>query len=193
MHARVGIALLIVGVTTAATGCTTPRDDRIEPVYDRSSGRLQLLKYDENGDGTIDTWSYMDGARVVRIELDRNQDAIIDRWEYYRSNQTIEKVGTSRVGANTPDAWAFYDAGGAITRLELSIRRNGQVDRVEFYERGVRVRAEEDTNGDGQVDKWEVYEGARLESIALDTRHRGAPDRRIRYAQDGTVNVEPLP
>ena len=39
---------------------------RIEPTYDRA-GRLQLLKYDANGDGRVDTWSYMDGATVVRI------------------------------------------------------------------------------------------------------------------------------
>ena len=27
-----------------------------------------LLKYDSNGNGKVDTWSYMDGARIVRIE-----------------------------------------------------------------------------------------------------------------------------
>jgi hypothetical protein len=191
-RATVGIPVLIVGLTSA--GCEAPsRDDRIEPVYDAATGRLQLLKYDANGDGTIDTWSYMDGARVVRIELDPDQNTIIDRWEYYAPDQTLEKVGTSRAADNTPDSWAFYDAGGTVTRIEISTRRTGTIDRVEYYERGARVRAEEDTNADGRIDKWESYDGARLASVAFDTRQRGIPDRRVVYAQDGTARLEELP
>ncbi len=190
--ACVGIPILVVGLTSA--GCAQPgTDGQVEPVYDQTTGRLQLLKYDANADGTIDTWSYMDGARVVRIELDPNQDTVIDRWEYYRPDQTVEKVGTSRAGDNTPDSWAFYDASGAMTKLELSTQRNGMVDRIEYYEAGARVRAEEDTNADGRIDKWERYEGSRLASVAIDTRQRGTPDRRVMYAQDGKVRVEELP
>jgi hypothetical protein len=191
-RAGVGIPILVVGL--ASGGCAQPGEDgRVEPVYDETTGRLQLLKYDANGDGTIDTFSYMDGTRVVRIELDPNQDSVIDRWEYYRPDQTVEKVGTSRAGDNRPDSWAFFDASGAMTKLELSTRRNGMVDRVEYYEAGARVRAEEDTNADGQIDKWEMYEGSRLASVAFDTRQRGTPDRRVTYAQDGTVRVDELP
>lgn len=172
---------------------TPPAGGRVEPVYDDATGRLQLLKYDANGDGTIDTWSYMDGARVVRIELDRDQNNIIERWEYYGPDQAIEKVGTSRAGDNTPDSWAFYDGSGTMTRLELSTHRDGKVDRVEYYEAGVRVRAEEDTTADGRIDKWEEYEGERLASVAFDTEQRGTPDRKVLYAQDGTVRTEELP
>jgi hypothetical protein len=57
----------------------------------------------------------------------------------------------------------------------------------------VRVRAEEDSNADGRIDKWEEYDGARLVSVAVDTERRGTPDRRIVYAQDGTVRTERLP
>ena len=190
--ASVGIPILIVGLASSACG-TPPTDGRVAPVYDDSTGRLQLLKYDANGDGTIDTWSYMDGARVVRIELDPDQNNVIDRWEYYGADQTIEKIGASRAGDNTPDSWAFYDRGGMVTRVELSTHRDGRVDRVEFYEGGVRVRAEEDSNMDGRIDKWEVYEGERLASVALDTQQRGTPNRKILYAQDGTVRTEELP
>ncbi len=192
LRAGVGIPILIVGLTSAS--CGTPLGGgRVEPVYDDATGRLQLLKYDADGDGTIDTWSYMDGARVVRIELDLDQNNVIDRWESYGPDQAIEKVGSSRAGDNTPDSWAFYDTGGTITKLELSTHRDGTVDRVEYYEAGARVRAEEDTNADGHVDKWEVYEGTRLAAVSLDTQQRGRPDRRVVYAQDGTVRLEQLP
>ena len=192
LSAGVGIPILIVGLTSAACG-TPAGGGRVEPVYDDATGRLQLLKYDANGDGTIDTWSYMDGARVVRIELDPDQNNVIDRWEYYGPDQAIEKVGTSRTGDNTPDSWAFYDGSGTITKLELSTHRDGTVDRFEYYEAGARVRAEEDTNADGRVDKWEVYDGTRLAAVSVDTQQRGRPDRRVVYAQDGSVRIEELP
>jgi hypothetical protein len=192
LYAGVGIPILIVGLTSVACG-TPPGGGRVEPVYDDASGRLQLLKYDANGDGTIDTWSYMDGARVVRIELDPDQNNVVDRWEYYGPDQTIEKVGASRAGDSTPDSWAFYDRGGTMFKLELSTLRNGTIDRIEYFEAAVRVRAEEDTDADGRIDKWEEYDGPRLASVALDTQRRGTPDRRVVYAQDGTVRTERLP
>ena len=46
---------------------------------------------------------------------------------------------------------------------------DGKIDRVEFYEHDVMVRAEEDTDADGKLDKWETYDGARLASVAFDT------------------------
>ena len=69
---------------------------RISPEYDQTTGKLKLLKYDSNSDGKVDTWSYMDGARIVRIEIDQNEDGKIDRWEYYDENRKLEKIGFSR-------------------------------------------------------------------------------------------------
>src|SRR4051812_29866207 len=69
---------------------------QIQPVYDKQTGRLQLLKYDSNKNGTIDTVSYMDGSRVLRIEIDADEDGKVERWEYYGADQKIEKIGLSR-------------------------------------------------------------------------------------------------
>ena len=187
------IPLLIAALAGVRCGSSGDEKARLEPIYDQVTGRLQLLKYDANGDGKVDTWSYMDGARVVRIELDPDQNDVIDRWEYYAPDQTIEKIGSSRSHDGTVDSWAYYDVAGAIARLELSTRRNGRVDRVEYYEKGAMVRAEQDTSGDGRVDKWETYEGPRLASVAFDTRQRGTPDRRLVYGPDGSARLEVLP
>lgn len=187
------LALAVLGAALL-TACGNPRDarERIEPVYDAATGRLQLLKYDANGDGRIDTWSYMDGARVVRIELDTNEDSSIDRWEYYGPDQRIEKVGTSRAANGAPDTWAYYSEAGTISRLDLSSKHNGIVDRIEYYGDGVLIRAEEDTTGDGRIDKWEAYDGTRLSSVAFDTLNTGVPDRRLVYSADGTARLELL-
>jgi hypothetical protein len=156
---------------------------KIEPTY-KQTGRLQLHRYDSNGDGKFDTFSH-GRNRILRIEIDQNEDGRIDRWEYYGADQKLEKVGFSRAQDGIEDAWSFFDTAGATERIEISTRRNHKVDRIEHYEKGTLVRAEEDGDGDGRFDKWETYDGARLASVAFDTLHHGTPDRRLIYGADG--------
>ncbi len=163
---------------------------KIEPVYNKYSGRLTQLKYDSNGDGKFDTFSYMDGATILRIEIDQDEDGKIDRWEYYGPGQKLEKAGFSRAQDGVEDAWQYFDASGALSRIEVSTRRDKKIDRIQYYEKGVLVRAEEDTDRDGKMDKWETYDGERLAVVAFDETHRGTPSRRIIYGADGAARVE---
>ncbi len=82
----------------------------------------------------------------------------------------------------------------SIEKVELSTKRDGTVDRTEYYERqgteDVLVRAEEDGDEDGLLDKWETYDAGRLTSVAFDTTKDGRPDRRLLYGADGNVTVE---
>ena len=191
-YRNVAVAAPVLMAALAALSCSTEREaakKRITPEYDKN-GKLQLLKYDSKGNGKVDTWSYMDGARVVRIEIDKDGDGTIDRWEYYGPDQKLEKVGLSRPNDGKEDAWSFAGPDGAIARIEVSTHRDGRIDRVEYYEHDVMVRAEEDTDADGKMDKWETYDGARLTSVAFDTAHRGVPDRRLTYGPGGTASME---
>lgn len=170
--------------------CSEPSQSRIEPVYDPKTGLLQLLKYDANNDGKTDTWRYMDGALVTRIEVDRDQDGKIDRWEHYDTAQKLQNVGVSLANDGVEDAWTYFGADGAPIRTESSPRRNGKIERVEHFEHGVLSRAEEDSDGDGLNDKWETYNATRLVMVAFDTMRRGAPDRRLVYGDDGSARFE---
>lgn len=194
MHrpARKYSAALLTAVLVSACGAAADQSPQMQQVYD-DTGKLQLLKYDSNGNGTVDTWSYMDGPRIVRIELDADEDGVIDRWEYYTPSQQIEKVGSSRGKDGNVDSWAYYASDGSIVRLERSTRRDGVVSRTERYQQGVLLSAEEDTNGDAHVDKWEEYDQGRLATVAFDTTHRGTPDRRLVYGVNGTVRLEISP
>ena len=180
------IALLMAGCHDRAKD---EASKRITPEYDKATGKLKLLKYDSDGNGVVDTVSFMDGARVVRIEIDKNEDGKVDRWEYYDANQKLERVGTSRANDGNVDTWTYpaADADGTTSRVELSTKRDGRVTRTEFYEGGVLARAQEDTDGNGTVDKWETYANGVVSSVAFDTEGTGHPTRRLAYGANGQV------
>src|SRR5262245_21732994 len=117
----------------------------ILPEYDSKTGKLTLIRYDSDHNGRTDTWSYMDGARIVRIEIDRNEDGRIERWEHYAEGNTLTKVGFSRRNDGVEDAWIFGKSDGTIDRIEISTRRDGVIDRIEHYEKNLLLTAEEDT------------------------------------------------
>ena len=185
-----GVVVALAISMTACQGRDPDAAKRIQPVYDQKTGKLQLLKYDSDKNGVIDTWSYMDGARVVRIEIDKDEDGKIDRWEYYGPDQKLEKVGFSRLKDGKEDAWSYAGPDGSIVRIDVSTRRDGKVNRTEHYKNDVLVTAEEDSDEDGQIDKWETYDGERLASVAFDTMHRGKPDRRLIYGPGGSARLE---
>ena len=70
---------------------------------------------------------------------------------------------------------------GSIERIEVSTKRDGKTNRIEFYENGAMARAEEDTDADGRVDKWERYESGALVSVSFDTTKSGKPTTTIDY------------
>jgi hypothetical protein len=52
-----GIGILVYALILPGCSSQSEASKRIQPVYDQKTGKLQLLKYDANGNGTIDTWS----------------------------------------------------------------------------------------------------------------------------------------
>jgi hypothetical protein len=177
-----------------AAACSQPpaNTGRAQPTYNEKTGVLERVAFDSNGDGTIDAWSYMDGARVLRIELDTDADGLVDRWEHYDEHQALVKVGLSRANDGVEDAWAYQhrvEKGEhqATSRIEVSTRRDGTIDRIEYYEDDILARVEEDTNGDGRFDRWETWEASRLTSVAFDTNGTGQPTRRLVYGPDGNL------
>ncbi len=144
----------------------------VRPDYDKTTGQLKRLDFDSDGNGRIDTWGYMDGARVVRVEIDENGDGTVDRWEYH---------------AALP-AGSSADPKLSIERIERATRLDGKISRWEYFTSGSLSRVEEDTDGDGKVDKWETYADGNLLMMALDTKKLGKADQRLLYRADGTLD-----
>jgi hypothetical protein len=182
----------LVLVLVCAWGCApSPEEQRLrettKATYDKETGRLRELTYDKNKNGVIDTWTKMDGTKVLSVEIDTNENGKIDRWEYYGEGGKLERVALSRQDDGVPDMWAYPGPDGKIARAEISVKDNGKVDRWEWYQNDVLIRAEEDTVGDGKPHKWETYENGRIVTSAFDEDGDGRPDRRLTYAAGGKL------
>lgn len=181
------VALALFAAACGGTHDVTPAN--LEPVYHSETGALTLLRHDADKNGTVDTISYLQGSRIVRIEIDLDQDGRIDRWEHYGTSQMLERVGFSRARDGREDAWSYADPAGRIVRVEIDARRDGRISRTEHYEAGVLARAEQDADGDGRTDRWETYAAGRLARVSFDTAQAGVPTHTLTYDADGSSHV----
>lgn len=161
-----------------ALACTTPPDPRRTNFevrgeggvarYDPKTGRLSRIDIDHNKDGNLETFSYWDGARVLRIEIDGDGDRRIDRWEHYDSSNHLTKVGSSRRDDGVEDTWSYPDHDGRLLRVETDTDRDGAIDKRETFVAG--------GSADARV----------LSTVDLEIDRSGAPGRRLHYSTDGT-------
>lgn len=182
------VFLATAAFVVAAGACAPrPAGHRAVPGYDEFTGRLIQLSADQNGDGRLDQWTYLDGNRPLRGEADTNGDGRVDRWEYFDEQAALVAIGTSSLDDGIEDSWTepAPTADGEV-HVALSRRRDRQRDRHEYFRESALVRVEEDTNADGRIDRWDRYEGAVLTEAAFDTTLTGrAADRRLRYDGKG--------
>jgi hypothetical protein len=80
-------------------------DPRVRKEYDPRTGELRLVAFDADGDLRVDTWSYMEGARLLRMEVDADDDGRIDRRSYYGAGEDLHRT-------------EYVDTNGAVIRTE---------------------------------------------------------------------------
>src|SRR5205085_12025967 len=130
---RTQTAALVALLACGTPACTAPApagDPRLKPEYGKD-GRLTRLTYDKNADGKDDTFAFMDGPIVVRVEVDEDGDGKIDRWEYHRVGATGDSIAAAP-NAHTPDK--------TIERIERATHHDGKISRKEFFENGTLIR-----------------------------------------------------
>jgi hypothetical protein len=170
----------------AAVACGQPT---VSAVYDGESRLIARLDADADRDGRVESRTYFAGGRPVRIEIDSDGNGTVDRWEYYDESGQMVRLGTSSQRDPIEDTWVVPTADG--TRVELSTRRNGVVDRREFRNGDTLVRVEQDTNLDGAIDQWATYRGGIVRELLVDMTFSGRPgNRRLIYGDAGAVRVE---
>ena len=176
----------MVSLLAMSIGCAPDDRRSASASYDPFTSQLIQLNADQNGDGRVDQWTFLNGNRPLRGEADTDGDGRIDRWEYFDERAALTRVGSSSLNDGVEDTWTWVSATGGESRIDRARRRDRQIDRREFYRGAVLVRAEEDTNGDGRTDRWDRYEGTILRQAEFDTtRANGRANRRLVYDATG--------
>jgi len=162
--------------TLACHSAPDPSGPPATPIYNQTTGQLEQVVSDTDGDGKVDTRAFMEGRRLKHIEIDRNADGRPDRWEYY-VDAPPERV--------RPDA---ADGRTEIDRVEEANGLDERITRREFYERGELSRVEDDSDLDGHIDRWEQYDHGVLARLDMDLKKAGFADRRLIFGKDGSIN-----
>jgi hypothetical protein len=181
--------LAVVFALSAACGAQRPA--RVDGVYAHDSRQLVRLDCDYNGDGRIDSRTYMRNGRPIRVEADANGDGAIDRWEYYDASGVLQRIGASTRRDGIEDTWVRATRDERI--VEISTRRDGAIDRREIYRGEMLQRTESDTNADGHADLWEEMEQGRVARVLIDdSRAHAGPTRQIVYRAGAEPRVEAI-
>ncbi len=87
----IGVGILLSAVALGLAVWTRPgRSTAAGAIDDKSTE--DVVAFSTKGTGKPDTWSYLTGGRVVRMEYDKDGNGAIDRWEYFDSNGSVERV-----------------------------------------------------------------------------------------------------
>lgn len=195
--------VLFAAITAAACGYEAPKPVPQAYLFEKGpyqgiygpDGRIIRLLYDQNGDGKADvvTLFYPGAGAPRQIEVDTDLDGVVDRWEYYTPNGTREREGWARHKPGKPDLWEWTDSKGRLTRREFDDDGDGQIDRIEYYEKGELSLVAVDSDHNGKMDRWQSWVGKRVAREELDLDGDGVADRRLLYGPTGAViGVEPI-
>jgi len=132
-------------------------------------------KIDANGDGKPDITIVREGGRELCRAVDLNFDGVVDAYTYF------DPAGQLRRRENDYDKDGEIDEittfkSGQITEKDQSTALAKHLDTWDFYQAGVLVRTERDSNGDGVIDQWWEYPKPGCPLIHADMNNDGRPD-----------------
>lgn len=96
------------------------RENRIRRQYDEF-GQLKVFALDRNGNGRIDSWTYLKQGRMVRTEIDTDEDGVIDRWYEYDAAEEPVRMGVSTRANGIPDEWHAMDGSGETDAVQVRL------------------------------------------------------------------------
>ena len=115
-----------------------------------------VVTSDINRDGKPDSWTYINGGDVDRMELDINFDGKIDSVYIYDGKGKVKEEILDTNYDGRMDNWRFYK-NGSLEEDEIDSDFNGTVDVWVYVNRKRIYRIEKDTTGDGKPDTIEQY------------------------------------
>jgi hypothetical protein len=160
------------GAATPGAGGLTKRDTTVTHEACDTSG---AEKTDANGDGKPDIFSVKSGGREVCRAVDLNFDGLIDAYTYFDGSGQIRRRESDYDRDGQIDEIAIYKS-GQVAEKDQATTLAKHLDTWDFYQAGVLVRSERDSNGDGIIDQWWEYPKPECPLIHADVNADGRPD-----------------
>lgn len=131
---------------------------------------------DVNNDGQPDIRTMMEAGRPRCREVDANFDGRVDIIRWYDASGAVTRVEDDYDFDGRMDVVASYE-GGVVVRDILDTNFDGVTDTWRDYRNGRVTELRRDADGDARVDTWERFDGeGRLTFAAVDANHDGLPD-----------------
>ena len=132
-------------------------------------------KIDANGDGKPDITIVREGGRELCRAVDLNFDGVVDAYSYFDSANQLRRRENDYDKDGQIDEISTFK-GGQIAQKDQSTALAQHLDTWDFYQAGVLVRTERDSNGDGVIDQWWEYPKPGCPLIHADMNNDGRPD-----------------
>jgi hypothetical protein len=132
-------------------------------------------KIDANGDTKPDILIVREGGHELCRAVDLNFDGVVDAYSYFdQSGQLRRRENDYDKDGQVDEIISFK--GGQIAEKDQSTAFPRRLDTWDFYQAGVLVRTERDSNGDGVIDQWWEYPKPGCPLIHADVNNDGRPD-----------------
>lgn len=141
---------------------------------DPKTGETVLMHKSETSQGRI-VRIMDDKLHLHEVRVDSNRDGVDDA-DVKVTDAIITGTGFSLANDGVIDAWAYRNAAGELVRIEVSTKRNGKIDRWEYYSYNRMYKVDLDTDGNGKPDRWQTYEDGILVNTIIDANEDGKPD-----------------
>ena len=143
-----------------------------EPCDIKASGTERI---DANGDRKPDIFIVREAGRETCRAVDLNFDGVIDSYGYFDASGQLRRRENDYDKDGQIDEISVFKA-GQIAEKDQSTALPQHLDTWDFFQAGVLVRSERDSNGDGIIDQWWEYPKPGCPLIHADMNNDGRPD-----------------
>lgn len=165
-------------------------------IINNTFAEITVREEDHNKDGKIDTWTYYDDGKEVRVELDINGDSKVDSWVWLKDKKKI-KSECDFNGDGKVDFWAYSD--DSKTYLSKFDRNyDGKIDSIEYYDNLDKFnisdwsRQEIDTDLDGNMDVWNEKEDNGIIVAKVDRNKDRRIDKKLYFKDENSqLRIQP--